>query len=105
MTTGDILIHPTETAQAALCAAVADEIRSVRSHIEQLAETIVSDERFATDYLDQLQVFDLIIQCADESADLLERVSSGLSVPEALGHVRLTVVQDRLRAAIDRGVK
>ncbi|AGH49053.1 hypothetical protein CV103_02635 [Sphingomonas fennica] len=83
-----------------LCAAVAMEIRGVRTLIEQLAETLVADERFAMDYMDQLQVFDLVIQCADESADLLDRVAQGEGVRPAIERVRLTAVQERLRAAI-----
>lgn len=85
---------------ASLCAAVADEIRNVRALMEQLAETLVSDERFAMDYMDQLQVFDLVIQHADENADLLDRVARGHDIDEAVGRVRLTAIQDRLRAAI-----
>lgn len=88
---------------SSLCAAIAKEIRSVRVLIEQLAETIVADERFAIDYLDQLQTFDLVIQHADESADLLDRVAQGHSVHDAIDRVRLTVVQERLRAAIANG--
>ncbi|MCJ8158677.1 hypothetical protein [Sphingomonas sp. LaA6.9] len=83
-----------------LCAAVAEEIRGVRAMIEQLAETLVADERFATDYLDQLQAFDLVIQQADESADLLDRVAQGQDIHDAIARVRLTVIQERLRAAI-----
>ncbi|WP_380874068.1 hypothetical protein [Sphingomonas sp. DBB INV C78] len=83
-----------------LCAAVADEIRGVRALIEQLAEILVADERFCMDYMDQLQSFDLVIQHADESADLLDRVAQGQAIPDAIDRVRLTVVQERLRAAI-----
>jgi hypothetical protein len=83
-----------------LCAAVAEEIRGVRALIEQLAETLVADERFATDYIEQLQSFDLVIQHADVSAELLDRVAKGHSIADAIDRVRLTVVQDRLRAAI-----
>lgn len=90
-------IGPAETS---LCAAVAEEIRGVRALIERLAETLVADERFAMDYLDQLQTFDLVIQHADESADLLERVAQGHSIADAIDRVRLRVVQDRLRAAV-----
>lgn len=94
------MITQIDQLSASLCAAVAQEIRGVRTLIEQLAETLVSDERFATDYLHQLQAFDLAIQQADESADLLDRVAQGQSIQDAIGGVRLGVVQDRLRAVI-----
>lgn len=102
---GEATSTGSNTAEAVLCAAVADEIRNVRGLIEQLAETIVSDERFVTDYMDQLQTFDLIIQCSDESADLLDRMAQGQGIDDAVGSVRLSIVQDRLRAAIERGAK
>ncbi|WP_238475433.1 hypothetical protein [Sphingomonas cavernae] len=94
------MITQTDLLSTSLCAAVAEEIRGVRAIIEQLAETLVCDERFATDYLDQLQSFDLVIQQADESADLLDRVAQGQTIHEAIDRVRLTVIQERLRAAI-----
>ena len=84
-----------------LCAAVAEEIRGVRNLIEQLAEALVADERFAIDYIDQLQVFDLVVQHADESANLLDRLAQGHDAHAAIDKVRLTAVQERLRAAID----
>lgn len=92
-----------DQASPSLCAAVAQEIRGVRVLIEQLAEALVSDERFAIDYIDQLQTFDLVIQHADESADLLDRVAQGHSIDDAIARIRLTVVQDRLRAALNAG--
>lgn len=99
---GEVIPFRDTAAGTALFGAVAEEIRKVRMLIEQLAETIVSDERFVADYLEQLQIFDLIIQCSDESADLLDRVAEGQSVSEAIAHVRLSIVQERLRAAVER---
>ncbi len=92
-----------DRAQASLCSAVAEEIRGVRMLMERLAEVLVSDERFAMDYMDQLQTFDLVIQHADEGADLLDRVAGGQEVDAALELVRLSAMQERLRAAITGG--
>ncbi|MDB5672052.1 MAG: hypothetical protein JWO25_3011 [Alphaproteobacteria bacterium] len=83
-----------------LHAAIAEEIRGMRMLIEQLAEQLTGDERFALHHFEQLQTFDLIVQRADESADLLDRMASGSRVVEAVDAVRLTAVQDRLRAAL-----
>jgi arginine deiminase len=83
-----------------LKAALAEEIRDVRRLIEQIAEVIVSDEQFALANMEQLQAFDLAIQRADESADMLERLSSGSCVHSAVEAVRLSDVQDRFRAAL-----
>ena len=83
-----------------LKAALAEEIRDVRRLIEQIAEVILSDEDFALANVDQLQAFDLAIQRADESADMLDRLSSGSSPHSAVEAVRLSCVQDRLRAAL-----
>ena len=83
-----------------LCAAVAEEIRDVRALIEALAEVLTADEYLAITYTEQLQTFDLLIQRAQEAADLLERVANGTRSLEAIEHVRLTLVQDRLRAAL-----
>jgi len=83
-----------------LKAALAEEIRDVRRLIEQIAEVIVADEDFALANMEQLQAFDLAIQRADESADMLDRLSSGSSPQSAIDAVRLASVQDRLRAAL-----
>ncbi|WP_010219721.1 hypothetical protein [Sphingomonas sp. PAMC 26621] len=85
---------------ASLYAAIATEIREVRVLIEHLADTLVSDEAFAMTYMEQLQTFDLVIQRADESADLLDRMASGSRSLDAISKVRLSVVQDRLRSAL-----
>jgi hypothetical protein len=85
---------------ASLYAAIATEIRDVRMLIEQLAETLVSDEAFTTAFMEQLQMFDLVIQRADESADLLDRVAGGTPSHDAIDKVRLSFVQDKLRAAL-----
>lgn len=83
-----------------LCTAIAEELRHVRGHIEQLAEVLVGDEQFAANHIDRLQVFDFVIQHADESADLLARVAGGEDVQVAVGRVRLGEMQGRLRAAV-----
>ncbi|TCM39197.1 hypothetical protein EDF59_10677 [Novosphingobium sp. ST904] len=86
---------------APLWQALAREMRVARELLEQLAGVLVTDERFVLDYIDQLQAFDLIAQHVDESAALLDRVAGGQSVGDAVGQVRLSVMQDRLRAALD----
>jgi hypothetical protein len=83
-----------------LCAAVAEEIRDVRALIESVADILASDEYLAINYCEQLQSFDLMIQRAQEAADLLERVANGTRSLEAVEQVRLGLVQDRLRAAL-----
>ncbi|MEG3144339.1 hypothetical protein U1839_06695 [Sphingomonas sp. RT2P30] len=85
---------------ASLYAAIAVEIRDVRMLIERLADTLVSDEAFAMAYMEQLQTFDLVIQRADESADLLDRMASGSKSWDAVDKVRLGIVQDKLRSAL-----
>lgn len=86
---------------ASLCQAIAGEMRVARELLEELAGVLVADERFVTDYLDQLQAFDLIVQHVDETAVLLDRMAGGSALNEALGQVRLNVMQERLRAAFD----
>jgi hypothetical protein len=50
--------------------------------------------------MEQLQAFDLVIQRADESADLLDRMASGSTSTDAVDKVRLSMVQDKLRSAM-----
>jgi hypothetical protein len=83
-----------------LIAAIAAELRDVRALIETLADVLVSDESFAMTYMEELQTFDLVIQRADESADLLDRVAKGLRSSEAIDGVRLSMVQNKLRSAL-----
>lgn len=83
-----------------LQAAVAEEIRHVRKLLEQLAEVLVSDERFAMNFIEQLQTFDMIIQHIDESAGLLDRMAEGTQTHDALKSVRLEALQTRLREAL-----
>ncbi len=90
----------TRQADSALYAAVATEIRGIKTQIERLADLLCADQRFAAEYLDQLQHFDLIVQHADENASVLDRLAAGQSVEDAVAPVRLTAIQDRLRAAI-----
>ena len=82
--------------------ALAEEIRDVRRLIEQIAAVLTADEQFALTYLEQLQAFDFAIQRADESADMLDRLSNGSCLDSAVEAVRLDVVQTRLRAALDQ---
>jgi len=93
------IVEQTDRA-GSLCAAIAAEIREIRGLIEQLAAVLVADARFVADYLDQFQAFDLMAQYADESANLLDRLAAGQSADDAIAGVRLTVIQDRLRAAV-----
>lgn len=92
----------TDALASFLHAAVAEEMRHVRKLLEQLAEVLASDEHVATNYLEQLQTFDLMIQCTDESAAVLDRLAQGARSHEAIAPVRLEAVQDRLRAALDK---
>ena len=85
-----------------LHAAVAGEMRLIASLLERLAETLITDEAFAARHIDELQTFDLVIQCADESAAVLDRLAQGAGVHDAVAPVRLTAVQDRLRHALAR---
>jgi hypothetical protein len=85
-----------------LHAAVAQEMRHVRLHLEQLVEKLLSDDHFVREYLEQMQVFDLLIQCTEESAAVLDRIAQGATSHDAIAPVRLTAVQDRLRSALQR---
>lgn len=89
-----------ETLTVALQTAVADEIREVRRLLDQLAELLIGDEHFASTYLEQLQVFDLLAQYADETASVLDRLAGGLHPQAAVAPVRLGVVRERLAAAL-----
>jgi hypothetical protein len=90
----------TDHLSAPLCAAIANELRAIRALIERLAETLVSDEAFATAHMVELQLFDLVIQRTDESADLLDRMAAGSKTLDAIAKVRLSVVQEGLRSAL-----
>lgn len=83
-----------------LHAVMAGELREMRDRLEALAGVLVADAHFANAYLEQLQTFDYVIQHADECVNLLERIAGGEDSLSAIGHVRLGVVQDRLRAAL-----
>jgi hypothetical protein len=95
-----MITERTAPAETLLLTAVAGEIREIRGLIERIADLLVSDARFTTDYIDQFQTFDLIAQCADESASLLDRLAQGLSAEESIARVRLTAVQQRLNVAM-----
>ncbi len=79
---------------------IAREITEMREMLEKLAEVLVCDEHFATNYLESLQSFDYLIQHADECVNLLERIAGGEDSLSAISHVRLGAVQERLRAAL-----
>jgi hypothetical protein len=80
-----------------LCNALAGEIREVRAMIEALADVLAADEYLAANYLEQLQMFDLLVQRTTESADLLDRLGSGMHQHDAIAHIRLERMQHRLR--------
>ena len=93
---------PNDHLAPTLHTAVAEEMRLVGALLEKLAETLIGDEEFAVRHVEQLQTFDLVIQCANESAAVLERLASGARSHEAVAEVRLTAVQDRLRHALSQ---
>jgi len=80
--------------------AVAVELRQVRQRLEALAEVLVADAHFIDNYLDQLQVFDWLGQCADEAADLISRAADGVPSAASVGAVRLGAMQQRLLEAL-----
>jgi len=98
-----MLIERTGPVEATLLTAVAGEIRAIRALVERMADVLVTDARFITDYMDHFQDFDLMAQCADESASVLERLADGMSAKEAIAPVRLTAIQQRLGAEIAEG--
>jgi len=100
MEAGGVTMSKADRPDAALCAAVAQEMRVARGLLEDLAAVLVADERFVSDYIDQLQAFDLIAQHVDENATLLDRIAGGQRPAEAIDGVRLTAIQQRLRAAL-----
>lgn len=79
---------------------MAAELREIREQLEGLAEVLVGDEHFVSSYLEQLQSFDYLIQHADECANLMDRIAGGENSTEAIKHVRLGAVQERLRVAL-----
>lgn len=91
---------PIDPLAPALHAAVAEEMRLAAALLGRLADTLAGDEHVAGRHLDQLQTFDLVIQCAEESAAVLDRLARGARPHDAIAPVRLTAVQDRLRHAL-----
>lgn len=87
---------------SSLQAALAEELRHLCASLERMAELLIGDAHVAMSYMEQLQEFDLIVQYAGESAAVLDRLALGESPDDAVAPVRLTAVQDRLRAALDR---
>jgi hypothetical protein len=84
----------------ALHSAVAGELRHVRTLIEELAEVLVGDEHFVDRYLDKLQAFDLLVQCTEESAAVLDRLAAGACTRSAIAPVRLGQIHARLHSAL-----
>lgn len=84
----------------ALHSAVAGELRHVRTLIEELAEVLVCDEHFVDRYLDKLQAFDLLVQCTEESAAVLDRLAAGACTRSAIAPVRLGQIHERLHTAL-----
>lgn len=87
----------------ALHGAVAGELRHVRALIEELAEILVGDAHFVDRYLDKLQAFDLLVQCTEESAAVLDRLAAGACTRSAIAPVRLGQIHERLQAALHAG--
>lgn len=83
-----------------LCAAVAEEIRDIQTLVETLADVLAADEHLACNYLEQLQMFDLLVQRSQAAAELLDSVVTGSCLHSAVEGVRLNLVQDRMRMAI-----
>lgn len=84
---------------AALCRAIAEEIRQLGLLVEDLANVFVADEDVALRHVHRLQAFDLVIQHAGESALVLDRLASGVQSCQAIEDVSLEALQERLRAA------
>ncbi|HEU0066181.1 MAG TPA: hypothetical protein VFQ57_02955 [Sphingomonas sp.] len=91
---------PTDRTLGPLHAAIAAELRQVSAQLEALAETLVGDEHFVETYMEALQSFDLLVQCSDENARVLDRLASGSAPDAAIAPVRLGVMQARLTAAL-----
>ena len=84
-----------------LQAALAVELRVIRTGLEELAATLLGDPYFAATHLGELQAFDWLGQCADETSGVLERLAAGQHPRQALASVRLDLLQDRLGHALD----
>ena len=93
-------MHDQRRLNASLQAALAVELRDLRLLIEEIADVLVGDEILALTYIEQFQGFDLIIQRAEESARLLDSIAGGTCPRDAVEQVRLSAVQNRLRAAL-----
>ena len=79
---------------------MATELMEIRQKLEELSMVMVCDAHFTANYLEQLQSFDYLIQHAEECANVMTRIAEGEDSLEAIGHVRLGAVQDRLRTAL-----
>lgn len=93
-----------ETQPAAVYAAIAGEIRTMAQIVEQIADALVCSEQLGNDHIRQFQNFDLVVQYAHENAALLDRLAQGTNTDEAIGSVRLTAMQNRLRANLAQAV-
>jgi glutamyl-tRNA reductase len=101
--TADATSHTEESTNAMLHAAIANELRRVRSRVETLAEALVGDAYFVEHYLEHLQGFDMIVQSTDETAAILDRLAAGADVRAAIAPVRLGCVHERLHTALREG--
>lgn len=96
------MLPPNPDPDSLLQAALAEELRRLRTLVEQVAELVIADAQLSVEHLEQLQNFDLIVQCAGESAAVLDRLALGATARDAIAPVRLTAIQDRLSAALDQ---
>jgi hypothetical protein len=93
-------MHHQPRLDALLHSALAAELRDVRALVEEIAAVMVGNDEMALTYFEQFQGFDLIMQRAEESARFLDTMASGTCLREAIEQVRLSVIRDRLRAAL-----
>lgn len=94
--------HPDQVRElaSALHIALAVELRHIRTRLERMADTLCTDEHFCTVFIDELQGFDLMIQCTDESAAILDRMADGADPHAATSPVRLGQMRERLHSAL-----
>ena len=91
---------PRSDLSSPLCAALAHEIRDVRALVETLSTVFLTDHALALRFVAELQAIDLIVQRADESARLLDRIAAGDCQDRAVDAVRLEDMQARLRVRL-----
>jgi len=86
---------------AALCRALASEMRDMGTLVEALAEVLASDTGVVERHLGRLQQFDGLAQQIGEGARLLDHLAGGDCVKQAIGRVRLEGMQARLKAGLE----